>query len=101
MASLTTNSRTILLRAIEANTRALVSGGISAGEPIGAANLASSQVTTSTSASTLAVARPTRTSVLFRNLDSTISVYIGPATVTAANGMLLKAGESVSYTDVG
>lgn len=72
-----------------------------ASEPVGAANLASSQVTASTSAATLAVARPTRTSVLFRNLDSSISVYIGPATVTSGNGMLLKAGESVAFTFVG
>jgi hypothetical protein len=79
----------------------LVTGGISASEPTGAAHLASSQVTTSTVASTLAIARPTRTSVLFRNLDSAISVYIGPETVTANNGVLLKAGESVSFTNVG
>lgn len=72
-----------------------------ASEPVGAANLSTTQVTASTTASTLAIARPTRTSVLFRNIDSTISVYIGKATVSSSNGTLLKAGESVSFTSVG
>lgn len=85
------------LNQIVANT----SGGISAGEPVGAKNLSSSQVTLSTSASTLANARPTRTSVLFTNLDSSISVYIGPATVTSGNGQILKAGQSIPYTFTG
>lgn len=67
----------------------------------GAANLASSQVALSTSAATVAIARSTRRSVLIRNLDTSISVYIGPATVTSGNGMLLKAGESLAFTFVG
>ena len=65
----------------------------------GALHHANSQVTTSTTAGTLIIARGTRTSCLIRNLDATISVYIGSATVTSANGMLLKAGESVVVTD--
>ncbi len=88
------------LNRIVYNTSAL-SGGIPVPEPTGAANLSSTQVTASGTAATLAVARPTRTSVLFRNLDSTNSVYIGPATVTSGNGMLLKAGDAISYTNVG
>jgi len=67
----------------------------------GAANIASSQVTTSTSAATLAIARATRRSILIRNMDAAISVYVGPATVTTGNGMLLKAGESCPFTCVG
>lgn len=70
-------------------------------EPVGASNLATGQVATSTSAATLVIARPTRTSVLVRNLDTSISVYVGLATVTSGNGMLLKAGESCSFTFVG
>lgn len=66
----------------------------------GATHAATSQVTTSTSPSTAAIARPTRRSCLIRNLDTSISVYIGPATVSAANGMLLKAGESIPITAV-
>lgn len=61
----------------------------------GATNYVNSQVATSTVAATLVVARETRRGCLVRNLDTTISVYIGAATVTSANGMLLKAGESV------
>jgi hypothetical protein len=64
----------------------------------GALHEANSQVTTSGTAGTLIIARPTRISCLIRNLDSSISVYIGAATVTTANGMLLKAGESVVIT---
>lgn len=73
----------------------------SAPEPTGAANLANGQVTATTTAGTLVIARPTRTSVLFRNLDSSISVYIGKATVTSSTGTLLKAGESWPVTYVG
>ncbi len=77
----------------------LASGG--ATTSTGAANLATGQVATSTTAATAVIARPTRTSVLIRNLDTTISVYVGPATVTSANGMLLKAGESCPFTFTG
>lgn len=63
----------------------------------GAANYANGQVATSTTAGTLIAARATRRSVLFRNLDATISVYIGAASpLTSSTGMLLKAGESVT-----
>lgn len=64
----------------------------------GAANVAVSQVAASTSATQLVAARPTRRGVTIRNFDNSISVYIGPATVSAANGMLLKGGESI-YVD--
>lgn len=67
----------------------------------GGTNLATGQITTSTAAGTLVVARATRQSVLVRNTDATISVYVGPATVTSSNGMLLKAGESCPFTFVG
>ena len=62
----------------------------------GGIKYANGQVSASTTAATLVVANPTRRSVLIRNLDATITVYVGAATVTAANGMPLKAGESVS-----
>lgn len=62
----------------------------------GAANIAGGQVAASTTAATLVAARATRRTALVKNLHTTIAVYIGPATVTAANGMELKAGESVS-----
>lgn len=64
--------------------------------PKGAANQASGQVTTSTSAATLVAARATRRSVTIKNNDASIVVYIGPATVTSGNGMPLKGGESIN-----
>lgn len=67
----------------------------------GAANSPTSQVTASTSAATLVAARATRRGLLIRNTDAAINVYVGPATVTSSNGMLLKPGESVPVTGVG
>ena len=61
-----------------------------------AAIVANGQVALSVAEATVVEARATRRSVLIRNLDVTISVYIGIATVSAANGMLLKAGESIT-----
>lgn len=67
----------------------------------GAASYANGQVTASGSAATLLAARATRRSVIFRNTDGSLSVYIGAATVSAANGFLLKAGESIQFDAVG
>jgi hypothetical protein len=67
----------------------------------GAANLASSQVTSTGTAATLAAARATRRSVLFTNKDTTGTVWIGPATVTSSNGQILGPGQSCSFTWVG
>jgi hypothetical protein len=53
-------------------------------------------VTASGTPGTLVAARATRRYVTIKNLDAAISVYVGAATVTAGNGMPLKAGESVS-----
>jgi hypothetical protein len=61
----------------------------------GAAHEANSQVTATGTAGTLIIARATRVGCLIKNTDASITVYIGAATVTAANGMPLKAGESV------
>ena len=62
----------------------------------GAPYFANGQVTAGSASGQLVPARETRRSVLIRNLDSSNSAYIGRATVTSSNGMLLKAGESVS-----
>ena len=67
---------------------------------IGAAHVAAAQITTSTTAGTLIIARATRRSCLVRNTDAAISIYLGPATVTSGNGMVLKAGESTVITAV-
>lgn len=68
---------------------------------VGAANLATSQVTSTGTAATLAVARPTRRSVLFTNTHASGSVRIGPATVTAGNGQVLGPGQSCPFSWVG
>jgi hypothetical protein len=56
------------------------------------------QVATSGSAGTLVAANATRRRCLIKNTDATITVYVGPATVTTANGMPIKAGESAEIT---
>jgi hypothetical protein len=71
----------------------ILSGGLSA---TGAAHYANGQVTTSTVAGTLVAARATRRSVTIKNLDASITIYIGAATVSTVNGLPLKPGESIS-----
>lgn len=76
-----------------------------AGAPInakvGAANAPVTRGTASVTAATLAVARPTRRGILIRNLDTSLTIYLGPATVTAANGFPLLPGESAPFSWVG
>lgn len=76
--------------AVDKTTGALITS------KIGGKTLANGQVATSGTAGTLVAANLTRRSVTVKNLDTTITVYIGVATVSAANGMPLKAGESIS-----
>ncbi len=59
-----------------------------AGQSMGSSNLATSQVTANSTATQLAAARPTRGAITVQNLGTT-PVYVGPAGVTAANGLLL------------
>jgi len=63
----------------------------------GVANVATGQVTmTAATATVIAAARVTRQRAIVRNLDATNSIYLGfSAAVTAANGFLVKAGESI------
>lgn len=72
--------------------------GIIVGRLLGANTVASAQVTASAVAGTLAAARSTRRQVTFKNIDSSNTVWIGPATVTALNGQQLLAGESITVT---
>ncbi len=67
----------------------------------GAANMANGQITATTTPATLVAARPTRRSVTIKNINTSISVYVGLATVSSANGMLLRSGESISVDYVG
>lgn len=77
------------------------SGGIPTAQPVGAANEANSQATSTGTAATLVVARPTRTGCAIKNTDSANSVWIGKATVTTSNGYLLGPSDSVTVTWVG
>jgi hypothetical protein len=65
-------------------------------EAVGASSIANGQVSTSTTAANIVSSRSTRRYVTIKNLDSTITVYVGVATVSAANGMPLAAGESIT-----
>ena len=64
----------------------------------GAANLNVARVAASTAAATLVAARATRRRCIVKNTDTGITVYIGPATVTSANGFEVKPGESVAVS---
>lgn len=66
----------------------------------GALNLVTAQVTAG-AAATLVGARATRKRVTITNTDPTNAAYIGPATVTSANGYKLAAGATVVLTSVG
>lgn len=64
----------------------------------GSTVIATGQVTPTTGAATLLAARDTRKRVIFVNNGST-DCYIGPATVSTANGILLPVGASLTlYT---
>lgn len=60
---------------------------------IGSTAIASGQVAPTSTAATLLAARETRKRVTFVNRGS-VSVWVGPATVTSANGLEIKPGES-------
>jgi hypothetical protein len=66
-----------------------------------AAHMANNQATAGAASAQLVAARATRRSVTVRNIHATESCYIGYGTVSAANGFLLKAGESISVDCVG
>lgn len=67
---------------------------------IGSANLASGQTTISSTAANIAAARDTRKRIVIVN-QQTVSVWVGPATVTTSNGVRLDPGASlVLYTTV-
>lgn len=63
--------------------------------------LANGQATAGAASGQLVPARSTRRSVTVRNIHASESCYIGTGTVSAANGFLLKAGESISIDCVG
>lgn len=68
---------------------------------VGSTNVNIVRATSTGTAATLIVARPTRSGALIRNLDTANSVWVGPAPVTTSNGFIIKAGESLPITWVG
>lgn len=63
----------------------------------GAASFSATQNALSTNAEAIFAARATRTRAVVKNIDSSITVYVGEAgTVTSSTGMSLLAGESIS-----
>jgi hypothetical protein len=65
---------------------------------IGSGSIANGQVTVSNAAVTIAAARDTRKRLVIVNRES-VSVFVGVATVTTANGVELLPGDSLTlYT---
>lgn len=87
------------LRAVSA-AKPLPVAIISAVSPVGATNVATGQAAPTNSAATLVASRATRTRLTLVNRGS-VSVYVGPATVTTANGVELKPGESMTFEMAG
>lgn len=97
-----TNGQVAALQLDSAGNLKVTGAGAGSGTvSLAPANQAAGQVTAGAAAATLVIARATRSSVLIRNTDAANSVYIGPATVTALNGMVLRAGESVAIDTQG
>lgn len=66
-----------------------------------AESIATGQQTLSTSAALVSGGSSSRGTVLVRNLDASISIYVGSAGVTSSTGMLIKAGESITIRTSG
>lgn len=94
--TLTTNTSSAFTVSGATFTSGTAPGAGPAYTPTGAANMANGQVAASTIAATLVTARATRRSVTILNMDAAINVFVGVATVTAANGLRLAAGQSIS-----
>lgn len=67
----------------------------------GGGYLANGHATAGAASGLLVAARATRRSVTVRNIHESESCYVGTGTVSAVNGFLLKAGESISIDCVG
>jgi hypothetical protein len=87
------------LRAVSA-AKPLPVSIISQVQPVGASNIVTGQAAPTNSAATLVASRATRTRLTMVNRGS-VSVYVGPATVTTANGVELKPGESMTFEMAG
>ena len=58
--------------------------------------ITSAQSATSTTSAEAVAARPQRHRVVLKNIDASITIYVGTGTVTSANSIPLLAGESIA-----
>lgn len=88
----------------EATARALIEAveditvGGGGGSSNGADNSVPGKGTTSTTASTLAIARSTRQRLLILNPEDTLTLYVGPLGVTVLTGFPIEAGGWIVVT---
>lgn len=61
--------------------------------------LRTEQVALSTAVGLIRAANASRTFIEVKNMDASISIYVGPAGITTATGFLLKAGEAIGFED--
>lgn len=60
------------------------------------ASVVINQVATSTTSGVAVAARAYRRRVILKNIDASITIYVGTGTVTSTNSMVLLAGESIA-----
>lgn len=60
-------------------------------------NLNVAQVATSTTSGVAVAARQGRQRVILKNIDASITIYVGIGTVTSSNSIPLLAGESIAF----
>ena len=86
---------------VEINNGGNIAGVDTAGHlqtnSLSSANYVNGQQTSTGTAATLLSARQTRIKATIRNQDAANSVWVGATTVTTANGVLIKAGESRDF----
>lgn len=67
----------------------------------GAANLSTNQIAVTSVQTTLSAARTARRSITIKNLDASLSGWVGESPTSISTGMELKAGESWSVDFTG
>ncbi len=102
IAGVTSGALNVFLASITANAgTSLNTTNVSVKMLTGAPNMLNGQVAATNVAATLLAARTLRRSVTIRNLDSANSGYIGLASATASNGMLMLPRESIKLDFTG
>lgn len=65
----------------------------------GSATLTGATVTIGATAAVIVAAKASRASIVVQNVHATNVLYVGPSSVTTANGLRLNPGESIEFTD--